>query len=58
MKIKPIASNMVELETADGTVVLFSYRTPVAACMSDGSGFVRTSQHWSPTTSLRQLGLG
>ena len=31
MKIKPIASNMTELVLNDGTQVLFSYETPVAA---------------------------
>ena len=50
MKLKPIASNMTEVETARATV-LFSYRTPVAACMNDGSGFVRTSCRWSATTT-------
>lgn len=50
LKIKPIASNMTELQTERATV-LFSYSTPVAACMSDGSGFIRTSKKWSVTTS-------
>lgn len=50
MKLKPIASNMTEVETAKATI-LFSYSTPVAACMNDGSGFVRTAEHYSVTTS-------
>ncbi len=50
LKLRPLASNMTELETERATV-LFSYRTPVAACMNDGSGFVRTSKRWSVTTS-------
>ena len=50
MKLKPIASNMTEVETEKATV-LFSYRTPVAACMKDGSGFIRTKEHYSTTTS-------
>ena len=51
MKLNPIKSNMTEVELADGTSVLFSYKTPVAACMGDGSGFIRTSRKWSVTTS-------
>jgi len=31
MKIKSIGSNMTEMQRDDGTVVLFSYETPVAA---------------------------
>ena len=50
MKLKPIASNMTELETERATV-LFSYSTPVAACLNDGTEYVRTSKHWSATTS-------
>lgn len=50
MKLKPIGSNMTELETEKATI-LFSYSTPVAACMKDGSGFVRTDRRWSVTTS-------
>lgn len=50
MKLKPLASNMTELETTKA-VILFSYSTPVAACMTDGSGFIRTSKRWSVTTS-------
>jgi len=50
MKLKPLASNMTEVETAKATI-LFSYSTPVAACMNDGTGFIRTSKKWSVTTS-------
>lgn len=50
MKLKPLASNMTELVT-NKAVILFSYSTPVAACMEDGSGFIRTSKRWSVTTS-------
>jgi hypothetical protein len=50
MKINPIGSNVTEVETEKATI-LFSYRTPVAACMHDGSGFIRTSKQWSVTTS-------
>jgi len=51
MKLNPIKSNMTEVELTDGTSVLFSYKTPVAACMGDGTGFFRTSKKWSKTTS-------
>jgi len=49
MKIKPIASNMTELVSNDGTVILFSYQTPVA-CKLNGN-YYKTSQKWSVTTS-------
>lgn len=51
MKLNSIGSNMTEVTLADGTAVLFSYKTPVAACMGDGSGFYRTECRWSVTTS-------
>lgn len=50
MKFRTIASNVSELELRDGTRVLFSYRTPVAAYVI-GRGYIRTAQHYSTTTS-------
>ena len=50
MNLKPLGSNQTEVETEKATI-LFSYRTPVAACMKDGSGFFKTSKKWSVTTS-------
>ena len=50
MKLRNIGSNMVEVDGPLATI-LFSYSTPVAACMSDGSGFVRTDKRWSVTTT-------
>ena len=50
MRIKPLASNMTELLKIDGTVVLFSYETPVAALLPSGR-YVRTSKKWSQTTT-------
>ena len=49
MRIKQIASNMTELETKDGTSVLFSYETPVAGW--DDKGAFRTDEYWSKTTT-------
>lgn len=49
MKIKPVGSNMTELQL-DDVHVLFSYETPVAACIM-GEGFVRTEQWYSQTTT-------
>jgi hypothetical protein len=49
LKLRPLASNMTELELGDKTI-LFSYRTPVA-CHIAGEGYYRTDKHWSPTTS-------
>ena len=50
MQLRQIASNMTQLDFANGTSVLFSYRTPVAAYIF-GEGFVKTEQYWSVTTS-------
>jgi hypothetical protein len=54
MNLKPIASNMTEV-TTDKATVLFSYRTPVAAVLSNhpiyGSCFIKTNHKWSVTTS-------
>lgn len=49
MNIKPIGSNQTELHLNNGTVILFSYQTPVAA--STTNGWLRTDQHYSKTTS-------
>ena len=50
MKLTPLAKNVTELTTNDGTVVLFSYETPVAAELPAG-GFVRTAKGYSQTTT-------
>jgi len=49
MKLRKIANNQTELLLADGTQVLISYETPVAACV--GGDWFRTSKKWSATTS-------
>lgn len=51
MKLKPIASNMTELHLNNGTIVLFSYETPVAATTSEGSGLKVTKTKYSNTTT-------
>ncbi len=50
MTIKPAGSNMTELGLTDGTTILFSYTTPVAAFIP-GAGFIRTEKFFSITTS-------
>jgi hypothetical protein len=50
MEIKPAGSNMTELRLTDGTTILFSYTTPVAAFLP-GVGFMRTDKFFSVTTS-------
>lgn len=50
MKLKQIASNMTEVETVDGKLILYSYSTPVAA-FEPGEGYSKTSKKWSVTTS-------
>ncbi len=49
MQLKPIASNMTQLDLPNGYQVLFSYQTPVA-CLSD-NGYYRTATKWSGTTT-------
>ena len=48
MKINPIGSNMTELELANGDVVLFSYKTPVAVRSTEGA--FKTAYKWSSTS--------
>jgi len=52
MKIKSIGSNLSELVKNDGTIVIFSYSTPVIAWV-DCNLYV-TNQFYSKTTS-RQI---
>ena len=49
MKLKQIGSNQTELDLGFAQV-FFSYETPVAACLTDGT-LVRTDQWYSATTS-------
>ena len=49
-RIKPIGSNQTEVRRDNGTVVLVSYETPVAAYIP-GRGYVRTENYYSQTTS-------
>jgi len=46
MKVTPIGSNKTQVSLADGTEVLFSYSTPVAALVP-GKGWMRTEHKWS-----------
>ena len=50
MKLKNLGANKTEITLSNGTVVFFSYDTPVAANLSTG-GFVKTDKKWSTTTS-------
>ena len=49
MKLKQIGSNMTELDLGYAQV-FFSYETPVAARLTDGS-LVRTEERYSVTTT-------
>jgi len=51
MKLRQVGPNQTEIETITGNTVFFSYNTPVAACLNDGRGFIRTNKKWSTTTS-------
>jgi len=50
MKISNVGSNMTELSTNSGAVILFSYSTPVAALLPSGQ-YVKTSEWYSQTTT-------
>jgi len=54
MELNPIRQNVTELEM-DGMTILFSYKTPVAVCITneDGRHLVNytTEKKWSNTTS-------
>ena len=54
MNLNPIKANMTELDLGNGTKVLFSYRTPVAARVDNGYGsgtWYQTEKKWSNTTT-------
>lgn len=50
MQLRQAGSNRTLLSLADGTVVLFSYETPVAAFVPE-RGYIRTDKYHSVTTS-------
>ena len=50
MKVQHVGRNQTEVTLADGTCVLFSYQTPVAAIVP-GKGWIRTAYKWSATTT-------
>ena len=49
MKIETHGANKTEVNLNDGTLIFFSYQTPVAG--RDKQGFFRTDKKWSVTTS-------
>ena len=50
MELRQLTLSSTEVRLADGTCVLFSYKTPVAALVP-GKGWIKTSTHYSRTTS-------
>ncbi|NDC88166.1 MAG: hypothetical protein EB075_05065 [Bacteroidetes bacterium] len=50
MKLTQITITSTQVSLADGTEVLFSYQTPVAALVP-GRGWMRTDKFYSITTS-------
>ncbi len=50
MKVQQVTISSTQISLADGTEVLFSYSTPVAALVP-GKGWMRTEQFYSTTTS-------
>ena len=49
LKLRPLGPNQTELEL-DNMLILFSYKTPVAAWVS-GRGWLRTDTKYSKTTT-------
>lgn len=50
MKVQQVTTTSTQVSLADGTEVLFSYSTPVAALVP-GRGWMRTEEFYSTTTS-------
>lgn len=50
MKLNSIGKNQTEIELPDGTLVFFSYQTPVAAFVP-GKGALCSTTKYSTTTS-------
>jgi hypothetical protein len=50
MKIKPVGTNQTEVELKGGTIILYSYKTPVAAFVP-GRGALCSMTKYSRTTS-------
>jgi hypothetical protein len=50
MKVQQVTTTSTQVTLADGTEVLYSYSTPVAALVP-GRGWMRTEQFYSTTTS-------
>jgi hypothetical protein len=50
MKLNNLGSNKTEISFDNGTVIFFSYNTPVAAFVP-GRGYLKTTKRYSVTTS-------
>ena len=50
MQVQSLGANKTQVDLADGTSILFSYRTAVAALVP-GKGWIRSSTKYSATTS-------
>tara|TARA_Y100000310_G_C20628856_1_gene787483 strand:- start:1407 stop:1724 length:318 start_codon:yes stop_codon:yes gene_type:complete len=50
MALKQIGPNQTQITYSDGSEVFWSYETPVAGKLPDGT-YVRTATKWSTTTS-------
>ena len=49
MRVRSIGANQTQVTLANGTIIFFSYETPVAALTA--CGYIRTTKFWTPTTS-------
>lgn len=50
MNLKPLRTNMTELELSNGNLIMFSYQTPVATFIANEDKWYRTEKKWSQTT--------
>ena len=50
MQVQSLGANKTQVDLADGTSVLFSYKTAVAALVP-GKGWIRSSTRYSVTTT-------
>jgi hypothetical protein len=45
MKVNPVGTNQTEIEYPNGTIVLYSYSTPVAAFVPGRGGLCTSTKH-------------
>lgn len=51
MKLKLVGSNQTEVVLDDGSIIFYSYETPVAAYSAESGEYIKTRSWYSVTTS-------